>query len=79
MSSTQTSFIPFWGPTERRNGGEGFTGWTWFDGFELRRYDDGRVMVRRAGTAVEVLAVAGSGEGTPEADAHIVARFRPQS
>lgn len=76
MSSTQTSFTEI--PTPRRNDKYGFTGWTWADGLELRRYDDGRVMVGRSGTTVEVLAVRSFGEGTPEADAHIIARFRPQ-
>ena len=76
MSSTQTSFTEL--PTPRRNDRYGFRGWTWADGLELRRYDDGRVMVGHPRTTVDVLAVRSWGEGTPKADAHIIARFRPQ-
>ena len=76
MSSTHTSVTEL--HTARRNDKYGFTGWMWADGLELRRFGDGRVIVEHPGTTLEVLAVRGFSDGTPEADAHIVARFRPR-
>jgi hypothetical protein len=66
-------------PEAHRNAARGFDKYTWQDGLELTRYDDGRVKVGRWDTAVDVVDVSNHQAGASRGSAHVIARFRPMA